>query len=109
MNRVIGEGANLGLTQLARIDLSNDGVRLNTDAIDNSAGVNMSDYEVNLKILLQQMLRSGFIESKEERNELLASATNEVSELVLANNRGQHRLFQWTAYAQTVIFDCSGN
>jgi glutamate dehydrogenase len=90
--KVIGEGANLGLTQLARIDLSNDGVRLNTDAIDNSAGVNMSDYEVNLKILLQQMLRSGFIESKEERNELLASATNEVSELVLANNRGQHRL-----------------
>ena len=90
--KVIGEGANLGLTQLARIDLSNNGVRLNTDAIDNSAGVNMSDYEVNLKILLQQMLRSGFIETKEERNVLLASATNEVSELVLANNRGQHRL-----------------
>ena len=90
--KVIGEGANLGLTQLARIDLSNDGVLLNTDAIDNSAGVNMSDYEVNLKILLQQMLRSGNIASKEERNELLASATNEVSELVLANNRGQHRL-----------------
>ncbi|MED5403884.1 MAG: NAD-glutamate dehydrogenase domain-containing protein [SAR324 cluster bacterium] len=90
--KVIGEGANLGLTQLARIDLSNNGVRLNTDAIDNSAGVNMSDYEVNLKILLQQMLRSGFIESKEERDGLLVSATNEVSELVLANNRGQHRL-----------------
>ncbi|MDE0792965.1 MAG: NAD-glutamate dehydrogenase [SAR324 cluster bacterium] len=90
--KVIGEGANLGLTQLARIDLANEGVRLNTDAIDNSAGVNMSDYEVNLKILLQQMLRSGYIESKAERNELLASATNEVSALVLANNSGQHRL-----------------
>ena len=90
--KVIGEGANLGLTQLARIDLSNNGVRLNTDAVDNSGGVNMSDYEVNLKILLQQMLRGGFLESKEECNVLLASATNEVSELVLANNRGQHRL-----------------
>ncbi len=90
--KVIGEGANLGLTQLARIDLANNGVRLNTDSVDNSGGVNMSDYEVNLKILLQQMLRSGFIKSKEERNNLLASATDEVSEFVLANNRGQHRL-----------------
>ena len=90
--KVIGEGANLGLTQLARIDLSNNGVRLNTDAVDNSGGVNMSDYEVNLKILLQQMLRGGFLKSKEERNALLASATDEVSDLVLANNRGQHRL-----------------
>ncbi|MBC8257500.1 MAG: NAD-glutamate dehydrogenase [SAR324 cluster bacterium] len=89
--KVIGEGANLGLTQLARIDLANSGIRLNTDAIDNSAGVNMSDYEVNLKILLQQFLREKMIKSREERNTLLVSATDEVSELVLANNRGQHR------------------
>ncbi len=90
--KVIGEGANLGLTQLARIELSNNGVRLNTDAVDNSGGVNISDYEVNLKILLQQMLRVGLLNSKKERDDLLISATDEVSELVLANNRGQHRL-----------------
>ena len=52
---MVGEGANLGLTQLARIDFNHRGGRLNTDAIDNSAGVNMSDYEVNLKILLEKM------------------------------------------------------
>ena len=55
--RVVGEGANLGLTQLARIDFNHRGCRLHTDAIDNSAGVNMSDYEVNLKILLEKMQR----------------------------------------------------
>ncbi|MGK5092944.1 NAD-glutamate dehydrogenase domain-containing protein [Deltaproteobacteria bacterium TL4] len=90
--KVIGEGANLGLTQLARIEFNSRGGRINTDAIDNSAGVNMSDYEVNIKILLQQMLREGHLKSLEERNQVLAKATNEVSELVLANNRGQHRL-----------------
>ena len=90
--QVVGEGANLGFTQLARIDYSNRGGNLNTDAIDNSAGVNMSDYEVNLKILLQQLRRSGKLDSDEERNALLHEATEEVAELVLANNRGQHRL-----------------
>ena len=54
-NGPVGEGANLGLTQLARIDFGNRGGRLNTDAVDNSAGVNMSDYEVNLKILLEKI------------------------------------------------------
>ncbi|MDP7464483.1 MAG: NAD-glutamate dehydrogenase, partial [SAR324 cluster bacterium] len=90
--KVVGEGANLGFTQLARIDYSNRGRLLNMDAIDNSAGVNMSDYEVNLKILLQQLRRSGKLDSDEERNALLHEATEEVAELVLANNRGQHRL-----------------
>ena len=90
--KVVGEGANLGFTQLARIDYSNRGGNLNTDAIDNSGGVNMSDYEVNLKILLQQLRRSGKLNSDEERNTLLHEATEEVAELVLANNRGQHRL-----------------
>ena len=65
---------------------------MNTDAVDNSGGVNMSDYEVNLKILLQQMLRKGHINSKQECDDLLISATDEISELVLANNRGQHLL-----------------
>ena len=90
--RVIGEGANLGLTQAARIAFGRQGGALNSDAIDNSAGVNMSDYEVNLKILLQQLLREGQLNSLEERNHLLEVATDEVAELVLANNRGQHRL-----------------
>ncbi len=90
--QVIGEGANLGLTQVGRIEFDKMGRRLNTDAIDNSAGVNMSDYEVNIKILLQQLLQQGQLASREERNELLRNATDEVAELVLANNRGQHRL-----------------
>ena len=90
--RVVGEGANLGLTQLARIDFNHRGGRLNTDAIDNSAGVNMSDYEVNLKILLEKMQKLKKITSESERNHLLEEATDEVSELVLANNRAQHRL-----------------
>lgn len=90
--KVVGEGANLGLTQLARIDCANRGVHINTDAIDNSAGVNMSDYEVNLKILLQHLKRQGHLASMEERNALLHQATEEVAKLLLANNRGQHRL-----------------
>ncbi|MGB0809603.1 MAG: NAD-glutamate dehydrogenase domain-containing protein, partial [bacterium] len=90
--RVIGEGANLGLTQSARISFHQQSGALNTDAIDNSAGVNMSDYEVNLKILLQLLLRERAVANAEERNQLLENATEEVAELVLANNRGQHRL-----------------
>ncbi|NBV82562.1 hypothetical protein EBR57_00340 [bacterium] len=89
---VIGEGANLGVTQPARIEFALSGGRINTDAIDNSAGVNMSDYEVNIKILLKQMLEESILKNMDERNELLEAATNEVSELVLANNQGQHRL-----------------
>ncbi len=95
--KVVGEGANLGLTQLARIDCSNRGIRLNTDAIDNSAGVNMSDYEVNLKVLLQHLRRQGHLDSMDERNALLHQATEEVAELLLANNRGQHRLLSMDA------------
>lgn len=90
--KVIGEGANLGITGLGRIELNKRNVRINSDAIDNSAGVNMSDYEVNIKILLQLLLDSGKIKSDKVRNIILAEATDEVSELNLANNRGQHRL-----------------
>jgi len=89
---VISEGANLGLTQKARIDFNRRGGLINTDAIDNSAGVNMSDYEVNIKILLKRMLTEKKLSSMSERNILLEKATDQVSELVLANNRGQHRL-----------------
>jgi len=90
--KVIGEGANLGITQLGRLAYDAKGGKLNSDAIDNSAGVNMSDYEVNIKILLEQLVHDKRIATKEEREAVLAFATNEVSDLVLKNNRGQHRL-----------------
>ncbi len=89
---VIGEGANLGTTQPSRIEFARRGGRINTDAIDNSAGVNMSDYEVNIKILLKQLLDTGVLKNMEDRNAVLDAATDEVSLLVLSNNRGQHRL-----------------
>jgi glutamate dehydrogenase len=83
--RVIGEGANLGATQLGRIEAAFAGVRLNTDAIDNSAGVNTSDVEVNIKIALSGPEREGRL-SQEDRNSLLATMTDEVGSLVLRNN-----------------------
>ncbi len=86
--RVIGEGANLGLTQRGRIEAARRGVRLNTDAIDNSAGVNTSDVEVNIKIALSTPQRQGLL-SEDDRNALLAGMTDEVAELVLRNNRQQ--------------------
>jgi glutamate dehydrogenase len=83
--RVIGEGANLGATQRGRIEAAQNGVKLNTDAIDNSAGVNTSDIEVNLKIALARPERDGRL-SESDRNSLLAAMTNEVGALVLRNN-----------------------
>jgi glutamate dehydrogenase len=90
--RVIGEGANLGITQSARIELNQRGVRTNTDAIDNSAGVNMSDYEVNIKILLNRLMRENVVASMDDRNALLTEMTDRVTDLCLTNNRRQHRL-----------------
>lgn len=86
--KVIGEGANLGMTQLARIEAAQHGVRLNTDAIDNSAGVDCSDHEVNIKILMQQVM-SGRGMTLPERDTLLASMTDDVAHLVLADNYRQ--------------------
>ena len=86
--RVIGEGANLGVTQRGRIEAARRGVRLNTDAIDNSAGVNTSDVEVNIKIALSTPQRQGLL-SEDDRNALVAAMTEEVAELVLRNNRQQ--------------------
>lgn len=83
--RVIGEGANLGVTQRGRIEAAQKGVRLNTDAIDNSAGVNTSDVEVNIKIALAGPVKEGLL-SETDRNALLASMTDEVGLLVLRNN-----------------------
>jgi len=86
--KVIGEGANLGMTQRGRIEAALKGIRLNTDAIDNSAGVNTSDLEVNIKIALSAPLRAGAL-SYEARNALLAEMTDEVARLVLRNNYQQ--------------------
>jgi glutamate dehydrogenase len=83
--KVIGEGANLGMTQRGRIEAALRGTRLNTDAIDNSAGVNTSDMEVNIKIALSIPLRDGRL-AMEARNALLFSMTDEVAGLVLRNN-----------------------
>ncbi|WP_370196809.1 NAD-glutamate dehydrogenase [Aurantimonas sp.] len=86
--RVVGEGANLGVTQRGRIEFAAGGGRINSDAIDNSAGVNTSDVEVNIKIALKSAMESGRL-TREERNALLADMTDEVAELVLANNYEQ--------------------
>ncbi|GLR46545.1 glutamate dehydrogenase [Sphingomonas astaxanthinifaciens DSM 22298] len=86
--KVIGEGANLAITQAARIEFSEEGGRCNTDFIDNSAGVDCSDNEVNIKIPLNQEMLEGSL-TLEARNELLARMTDEVSELVLEDNRRQ--------------------
>ncbi len=83
--KVIGEGANLGLTQKARIEFALKGGRVNTDAIDNSAGVNSSDIEVNIKIGLSRAEAAGRL-TRAERNVFLAAMTDEVAGLVLRNN-----------------------
>ncbi|MCJ9669153.1 MULTISPECIES: NAD-glutamate dehydrogenase [unclassified Neorhizobium] len=82
---VIGEGANLGMTQKGRIAYSLNGGRCNSDAIDNSAGVNCSDVEVNIKIALNSAMQDGRL-TRDKRNQLLASMTEEVGHLVLRNN-----------------------
>ncbi len=83
--KVVGEGGNLGLTQRARIEFSLAGGRINTDFIDNSAGVDSSDREVNIKILMSDVVKKKNM-SRGKRNEFLASMTDNVAELVLRNN-----------------------
>ena len=97
--RCVGEGGNLGFTQLGRIEYALEGGpagpgagaggRINTDFIDNSAGVDTSDHEVNLKILLDRVVKSGD-QTEEQRNELLAAMTDEVADLVLRDNYEQN-------------------
>ena len=86
--QVIGEGANLGMTQAGRIACAERKIRLNTDAIDNSAGVDCSDHEVNIKILLGQLTAAGKM-TIEARDKLLASMTDDVSRHVLKHNYDQ--------------------
>ena len=83
--RVVGEGGNLGFTQRARIEYASAGGRINTDAIDNSAGVDCSDHEVNIKILLDQIVADGDLTLK-QRDALMAEMTDEVAALVLRDN-----------------------
>lgn len=83
--KIIGEGGNLGMTQRGRIEAAQNGVRLNTDAIDNSGGVNCSDHEVNIKILLNQAIEAGELDLA-ARNALLAEMTDSVAEHVLRQN-----------------------
>ena len=83
--KVVGEGGNLGLTQRARIEFSLKGGRVNTDFIDNSAGVDSSDREVNIKILLSDVAKKKGM-SRKKRDELLASMTDDVAKYVLRNN-----------------------
>ncbi len=83
--RVIGEGANLALTQKARVEFARAGGRLNTDAVDNAAGVDCSDHEVNIKIVLNDVVARREMTAR-QRGDLLAEMTDEVAELVLRNN-----------------------
>ena len=83
--RIVGEGGNLGLTQLGRIEFAAGGGRVNTDAIDNSGGVDCSDHEVNIKVLLNEVVSGGDMTGK-QRNRLLSEMTGEVADLVLRNN-----------------------
>lgn len=86
--RVVGEGGNLGFTQRGRVEYALAGGRLNTDAVDNSAGVDMSDHEVNLKIALGPLVENGAL-SETARNDLLKEMTAEISALVLNDNAQQ--------------------
>ncbi|MFF5258573.1 NAD-glutamate dehydrogenase [Actinomadura viridis] len=87
--KVIGEGGNLGVTQLGRIEFARGGGLVNTDFIDNSAGVDTSDHEVNIKILLDQAVRDGEL-TRDRRDALLYEMTDEVAQLVLRDNYAQN-------------------
>ncbi len=89
--KVIGEGGNLGVTSLGRIEFDLAGGRINTDALDNSAGVDCSDHEVNIKILIDSLVTAGKV-SAEDRTEVLLSMTDEVGRLVLSDNADQNDL-----------------
>lgn len=99
--KVIGEGGNLGITQRARMEYGLKGGASNTDFIDNAAGVDCSDHEVNIKILLNEVVANGDLTEKQRRN-LLAKMTDNVSSLVLDNN---YRQTQAISIAQTDVND----
>jgi glutamate dehydrogenase len=102
--KVVGEGANLGVTQRARIEAALSGVRLYADSIDNSAGVDCSDHEVNIKILIDQVMAKGDLTQK-QRNSLLAQMTTEVGLQVLVDNYSQTQAINMILYQGMGIFD----
>lgn len=106
--RVVGEGGNLGFTQLGRIEYSLHGGIINTDFIDNSGGVDCSDHEVNIKILLNKIVAEGKM-SLEERNQLLAEMTDEVAELVLRDNYEQTQMLSLEASVASITMDLFRN
>jgi glutamate dehydrogenase len=101
--QVVGEGGNLGFTQRGRVEFALRGGRMNTDAIDNSAGVDCSDHEVNIKILLDRVVSEGDLTGK-QRDALLVEMTDEVAGLVLADNLAQTRaLYNARAQAHAMV------
>ena len=102
--RIVGEGGNLGLTQLGRIEYAANGGRVNTDAIDNSGGVDCSDHEVNIKVLLNDVVSSGDMTDK-QRNRLLEEMTGEVGDLVLRNNYLQTQALSVAASQATSLLE----
>ena len=102
--RVFCEGGNLGATQRGRIEFELNGGKINTDFIDNSAGVDCSDHEVNIKILLNGIMLQGDLTEK-QRNELLAEMTHEVGQLVLNDNYNQNQALSLAAYSSARYID----
>jgi glutamate dehydrogenase len=102
--RVLAEGANLGVTQKGRIEFAQLGGAINTDAIDNSAGVDCSDHEVNIKILLRDVMAHSVL-TMAKRNQLLVSMTDEVSELVLRTNYDQNLALSLVRAQGPKVFD----
>jgi glutamate dehydrogenase len=102
--KVLVEGGNLGCTQNGRVEFAQKGGLIFTDAIDNSAGVDCSDHEVNIKILLDRVVEAGDLTLK-QRNELLASMTEEVGHLVLADNYYQTQALAVACHRPTYLLD----
>ena len=106
--KVLAEGGNLGCTQNGRIEYAQHGGLIYTDAIDNSAGVDCSDHEVNIKILLGQVVEAGDLTLK-QRNALLASMTDEVAQLVLKDNHDQTQALDVATHNAVALLDAQQN
>jgi len=105
--KVVAEGGNLGCTQRGRIEFALKGGLINTDAIDNSAGVDCSDHEVNIKILLNAVVAEGEMTVK-QRDRLLAEMTDEVAALVLRDNTFQNQVLSVTGWRGNALLDVQG-
>jgi glutamate dehydrogenase len=106
--KVVGEGGNLGFTQLGRVEYAMGGGRIYTDAIDNSAGVDCSDHEVNIKILVNLVMEDGEMTLK-QRNALLAEMTDDVSRLVLSDNYFQTQSLSVAGVKSEKLLDSQAN